>query len=638
MPPKRKPNNTKKRRAKPDQGTATTPSPSPSKLNSADHSTQSTPNQLNRSTPPTPSSKPASNGPSQADHKQPADSDPPNRPSKQASTAAGSAQKNSSDHQPAKANELPSSVKSAASNSDFAPLTERSVNRPESNSNQHHSNTSNETGRPNKSTKDQNSKQTPGAHRVPGSVELDVENHPDPTAKSKAESKKSQQASNKPSTTNSHSDDPPPANQHQNPEDDRTPEKVASEPTYPQNGIPKESSEHHKEPDTAPQQQHPEDDPAPAKIASKPTHPQNGRPKDSSESKSSDHKEPETLSANSENGLSKSLPNSHKKPTKHVKFTNAAAADPSADAPRPEAGEHQNHRKQSRPEETEEHGDVHPKHKSIRREMSGAADQFDFDAQQRLYDGPGGGMVKKPRHRRPNGTSSHSADQRAADGPDEAGSDQSSTASHDEDARHPHRDSMGFQHAQRCLQSIVDIQHLNARPADLDPDLLQIYLSYFDQDQDGLLDPLDTWRAFRRLGFGLLWAAAATLALHALFSPFIGMGSWLLPDVLGRCQLPLGPHLSKSSPSSINIDPHDISHVDKDHTPDKVGPAALWKKTQEHMGVAEMTDPIGWLKFVLGWLIALSLTWPTDLCVKHELINGVYNGELLFLVAHDLST
>jgi hypothetical protein len=43
--------------------------------------------------------------------------------------------------------------------------------------------------------------------------------------------------------------------------------------------------------------------------------------------------------------------------------------------------------------------------------------------------------------------------------------------------------------------------------------------------------------------------------------------------------------------------------INKDHPPDKVGPSALWKKTQEHMGAAEMTgmSPIQ-ISFILSKL------------------------------------
>ncbi|KAA1082686.1 hypothetical protein PGT21_010460 [Puccinia graminis f. sp. tritici] len=608
MAPKRKANNTKKRRTKADQpGTATTPTASPSKPNSANHSTQSTPNQQNHSSPATPI-HPTPNGSSQSDHhlhKHSADSDRSSKPSS-AATTAGS-QKSLSDHLPAKSNDLPSSVKSTASNVDSAALAERSANLPQSNSNgktdHHHSNPANETGRPNKSTTEQNSKQASAAHRVQDSGGRDAENRPDPAVGSKTDTKKTQQASQKASTNNHSEDSRPPSKQHQSLEDPAPVKVVASDP---------------------------------AKNS------QNGMiPKESVKNKSDQHKESETASpvkSSSENDPAKSLPSSAKKPAKHVKFTNATLADDqsSSDTSRPT---HENHRKQGRAETAEEAAELHTKPKSIRREMSGAADQFDFDAQQRMYAGPGGGMVKKVCHRRPvNGNSHPTEDQRASDEPvHEPSSDRSSAASAEE-SRARSQDTIGFQHAQRCLQSIVEIQHLNAHPDELDPDLLQIYLSYFDQDQDGLLDPLDTWRAFRRLGFGLLWAVAATFTLHLLISPFIGMGSWFMPDVLGRCQLPLGHHLSGSSRSSINIDPHDISNIDKDHPSGKVGPSALWKKTQEHMGAAEMTDPVGWIKFVIGWLIAISLTWPSDLSVKHDLINGVYNGELLFLVAQGVSS
>jgi len=587
MPPKRRSNNTnKKRRPKPDHtSTGPTPSTSPSKHDSANHSTHSTPGQQDHHSPAATTSKPASNGPSQSpDHHTDL-----NHPPHASKPSSSSAQKNTPVHQPTKGNDPPSAVKSLVNNSDSTKLTERSINLPDSSSSHHHPNHSNETGRPNnKSNKEQNSKQASVVHRAQDSGGHG-ENQINPGVSSKSETKKKNHSLNK-SSTNNTSDDSKPATQHQ------PPETIASDVTHP-------PSQTHADPS------------------------QNGISNESSTKKSEDGKS-EGVSVKQGNEAANSPPNSVKKLAKHVKFTNSKP-EPSSNTSTPEG---QNNRKQHRPD-MEDQADSPSKNKPVRREMSGAADQFDFDAQQRLFAGPGGGMVKKPRHRRPNGSqSTHDA---SADESNEISSEPANVPH--QESTHPSKDSTGYNHAQRCLQSVIEAQHLE-QPTDLDPDLLQIYLSYFDLNQDGLLDPLDTWNAFRRLGFGLLWATGATIALHVLITPFIGIGSWLMPDILGRCHLPLGYHLSGSSRNLINIDPHNLSSLDKENTPDKVGPSELWKKTQEHMGAAEMTDPIGWLKFVIGWFIAVGLTWPSDLGVKPELINGLYNGEILFLVAEDLSS
>ncbi|KNZ46089.1 hypothetical protein VP01_756g6 [Puccinia sorghi] len=584
MPPKRRSNNTKKRRPRPDHTSpGPTPSDSPSKHDSAN--THSTPGQQPHHSFAATTSKPTSNGPSQSPHHH-TDFDHP--PDSSKPSPSPSAQKNTLLHPPTKDNNSPSVVTSLVSNADSATLTERSINLPNSSSNHHHPNHSNEAGRPSKSNKEQNSKQASVAHRTQDSGGHG-ENQINPGVSAKSETKRNHHSLNKSSTHNT-SDDSKPATQHQ------SSETIAFGATHPPSQTQADLS-------------------------------QNGISNESSKKKS-EVGESEGVSVKQDNETANSPRNSTKKPAKHVKFTNSKLG-PSPHTSTPKG---QNHRKQNRPD-IEDQADSPTQNKPVRREMSGAADQFDFDAQQRLFAGPGGGMVKKPRHRRPNGgQSTHDA---SADESNEISSETASVPY--QQSTHPRKDSTGYKHAQRCLQSVIEAQHLE-QPADLDPDLLQIYLSYFDLNQDGLLDPLDTWSAFRRLGFGLLWATGATIALHVLITPFIGIGSWLMPDIVGRCHLPLGSHLSRSSRNLIHIDPHNLSSLDKENTPDKVGPSALWKKTQEHMGAAEMTDPIGWLKFVIGWFVAVGLTWPSDLGVKPELINGLYNGEILFLVAQDLSS
>ncbi|KAI7941477.1 hypothetical protein MJO29_013551 [Puccinia striiformis f. sp. tritici] len=564
MPPKRnnKSNNSKKRRPKPDQSSAVTPSSSPTKPVS---STSSTPAQQNdnKSTTATPN--------------QPADLKLHNRPSKPSPTAANSAQNNHSDHQ------------SAANNSDPSPFTERSVNIPEPNPSNHHSNSSNEPGPPNKANRDPKSKQ---------SVTTQRSQDPDGRAEkstltSKSDSKKSNEKVINRSDANNHpQQDDAKIDSQDHQQQPAIPGTVDASQT--QNGVSKIEST--TGPDTT----------------------------------DHDHKS-ETVSGKSDQDpANRSLPNSGgKRPTKHVKFTHnltRANHQSSGDnAKTDQVGEENHSRKQARNETTEEEEEDQSdlKAKPIRRQMSGSTDQFDFDAQQRLHAGPGGGMVKKPCHRRPESIDSP---------PDHP----PSTSHEDPDDNNPHKDNLGFQHAKKSLHSIIDLQNRPDHPP-INPDLIQIYLSYFDQDHDGLLTLMDTWRAFRGLGFGSISAVFATISLHLLLAPFLGIGSWIAPDLFGRCLIPLGRLRSETSGTSFIIDPHDLSVVDKNrHSSGRMGPLALWKKTQGHMGVAEMTDPIGWLKFVIGWIIAIGLTWPSDLSVKHELINGVYNGEILFLVAQDM--
>lgn len=349
-----------------------------------------------------------------------------------------------------------------------------------------------------------------------------------------------------------------------------------------------------------------------------------------------------------------SSPTAAKKPAKHVKFT--STSDPAqashfptaAEGPQAQTSQRKQQRRTSKkPEGEEEEGDdERGGGKSIRREMSGAADAFDFDAQQRLHAGPGGGLVKKARHRRANGHQSSSgewsADEVAKDSAADPGQQHAPLSSHPVHGDCPARkDGRGFQHAQRSLRAAMAGQRSvgTAPPPHheddtVDPGLVQMYLSFFDQDQDGLLAPLDSWRAFRRLGFGVLYAAAAAFALHALITPFLGLGSWRAPDLRGRARLPLVQlRRPGASRHPLHVHPHNLLDVEPGRAAEKVGPRALWKKTQTHMGAAQMTDPVGWIKFLIGWMVAVGLTWPADLSVNPALINGVYNGELLFIVA-----
>lgn len=119
------------------------------------------------------------------------------------------------------------------------------------------------------------------------------------------------------------------------------------------------------------------------------------------------------------------------------------------------------------------------------------------------------------------------------------------------DSSHRAKAGEGRKHAQRSRLALRGSRRSSvASGSDADdedesmsvpPNLLEIYLSYFDQDSDGLLEPLDTYHAIRKLGFNALLAAPAAVFGHLLLSPWIGQGTLLAPDMRGRCRIPFKP-------------------------------------------------------------------------------------------------
>ncbi|KAF8151852.1 Caleosin [Mycena galopus ATCC 62051] len=61
---------------------------------------------------------------------------------------------------------------------------------------------------------------------------------------------------------------------------------------------------------------------------------------------------------------------------------------------------------------------------------------------------------------------------------------------------------------------------------------LQSHVAFFDSDQDGIIWPIDTYKGFRAIGFGVLFAFVAMVLIHLGFSWFT-CGT-LLPDIFMR--------------------------------------------------------------------------------------------------------
>lgn len=261
---------------------------------------------------------------------------------------------------------------------------------------------------------------------------------------------------------------------------------------------------------------------------------------------------------------------------------------------------------------------------SSRRDLGGAADQFDLDAQHRQHAGPGGGMVKEPRH--------GSLGQQA--GPahmSESETSPASLATHPEENVSPKTSKgLGHQHAQKCLRSILPSPDAEGGLS-INPNLLQIHLSYFDTDQDGFLYLPDTVRAVRQLGFGIFISTLVAIIGHSVFSILYGRSRLLLPALYGKSPLPLVQSPPKDHSNTLDASDKSVhSSRQSSHPTEKVGPLTLLRESRRRM---HSTDHVGPAQFLVAWVIVVGLTWPLDLSVDRDEIEGVYNGELLFLLS-----
>lgn len=61
---------------------------------------------------------------------------------------------------------------------------------------------------------------------------------------------------------------------------------------------------------------------------------------------------------------------------------------------------------------------------------------------------------------------------------------------------------------------------------------LQKHIEYFDRNKDGILTPIETWVAFRALGYNIIMTLLAIFLIHGTMS-YASLDSWI-PDIFFR--------------------------------------------------------------------------------------------------------
>ena len=81
--------------------------------------------------------------------------------------------------------------------------------------------------------------------------------------------------------------------------------------------------------------------------------------------------------------------------------------------------------------------------------------------------------------------------------------------------------------------------------------MLQQHVDFFDENGDGAITPLETYRGFRALGFGFLFSLLSALGIHLGLS-YPTVDGWL-PDLLFRIY-PKNIHKGKHGSDSGTLD------------------------------------------------------------------------------------
>ncbi|EIW63435.1 Caleosin-domain-containing protein [Trametes versicolor FP-101664 SS1] len=165
--------------------------------------------------------------------------------------------------------------------------------------------------------------------------------------------------------------------------------------------------------------------------------------------------------------------------------------------------------------------------------------------------------------------------------------------------------------------------------------VLQQHCAFFDADGDGVIWPLDTFRGFHALGFGVLLSALAVLVIHLNFSYPTCPG--LLPDPFFRLFLD-NVHRAKHGSDSGTYDgegrfvPQKFEDFFNKYSNGKDGLTLsdLWEALK---GQRVIMDPIGWFGAFFEWIATYILLWPEDGVMKREDVRRVFDGSIFAEIA-----
>ncbi|KAL7802160.1 Caleosin related domain-containing protein [Trichoderma aethiopicum] len=167
--------------------------------------------------------------------------------------------------------------------------------------------------------------------------------------------------------------------------------------------------------------------------------------------------------------------------------------------------------------------------------------------------------------------------------------------------------------------------------------VLQQHCDYFDQDKDGIIWPLDTYRGLRGVGWNILLSLFATFIIHVPFSYPTVPG--YLPDPFFRIYLK-NIHKTKHGSDTGTYDsegrfvPQKFEDMFSKYADDKdfVTLRDVWNLLKGQRVVA---DPFGTTAAALEWLATYILLWPQDGRMKKEEIRKLYDGSIFYEIAKE---
>ncbi|KAH7254404.1 Caleosin related protein-domain-containing protein [Fusarium solani] len=154
-------------------------------------------------------------------------------------------------------------------------------------------------------------------------------------------------------------------------------------------------------------------------------------------------------------------------------------------------------------------------------------------------------------------------------------------------------------------------------------------------DHDGVIYPIDTFRGFHQLGFGVFLSLLSVFIIHANFS-YPTLSSYI-PDPWFRVYID-NIHKDKHGSDTGVYDtegrfiPQKFEDIFSKYAEGR-DYLTLWDVSKLTKGQRLIADPIGWFGAFFEWLATYIMLWPKDGRMMKEDIRMIYDGSLFYVIA-----
>ncbi|KAF8642859.1 hypothetical protein AX16_009366 [Volvariella volvacea WC 439] len=162
---------------------------------------------------------------------------------------------------------------------------------------------------------------------------------------------------------------------------------------------------------------------------------------------------------------------------------------------------------------------------------------------------------------------------------------------------------------------------------------LQAHVGFFDRDGDGVIWPLDTYKGFREIGFGIVLAAISMIIIHMGFS-WATFGTWI-PDPYFRLKIRYMHRAKHGSDTEAytqtgEFDERRFNTIWNMYSSAPHKEMSFWEGVRMLYGNRNAFDLFGWFAATFEWLATYIMLWPENRRMKKEDVKAVYDGSIFY--------